>query len=328
MELNSDSLTIINQDQSFETVQTVIGSILEMIDDYQWTIGGILVFLRFRAAHIPLEKFTRPADGGWPAEFLAYLKEKTGYRPEQCNNIDELLHWNRLTFEAYVVLYDSKEITVWEKTNDPFTDYQYQAYLDMLTKNLASKLNGKTMWAYYTTAKVFPVSARASDRTWTFHYDTYQYHQLKHSVDDINSIDGADLIQTPVMQLEDFIVHDFKQTRQIRELMRLERENQRGYKWLLELPYELKLSDGDNEKVVIVFDRDVKNSYRWIFFSGAGLVSYYYNNSSKKIYLKGEKLYVGKVYVGHLPLMDQDEDVDKAIIQLSGKMKWVISGPE
>ena len=324
IKLADDTLSIINNDQSFETVQTVIGSILEMIDDYQWTIGSILVFIRFRAAHIPIERFDRPADKSWPEEFLIYLRKLTGgLRPEQCDIADELLHWNRLGFDKHVVLYDEKEITLWEKTDDPFTDFQYQKYLDMLTANLARKLNGKTMWAYYITAKAFPVSARAIDRTWTFHYDTYRYYQLKHENADVE--DAPNLIVTPSMQLEEFIENDIYKTVRIRAMMREERDKKQGYKWVLDVPYEFKIKVGDEQKTVIIFDESSANEDRGVIFAGADVV-YKSLFPNKQVRMSGNKLYIDDRYVGYIPLLEKDEYVDKAIFELSGKMKWSITG--
>lgn len=329
MQLADQTLSIINDDQSFETIQSIIGSILEMIDEYQWTIGGILVFLRFRAGHIPLVKFNRPADKSWPADFLNYLADRTNDNPERANQVDELLHWHRLVFDEIVVLYDEKEITVWEISDDHFTDYQYRQYLDMLTKNLSRKLNSKTMWAYYITALKFPVSARAKDRTWTFHFETYQYYQLNHGDDNDGGNENlSSLVVSPAMQLDEFLSMDISTTAEVRDMMKEMRNDQRGFRWGLELPDELPIYVGNERKVVIRFDKNTPDKNKEPFFAGAGKLFIGMLLRQNEFYLKGDKLFIGKDYVGHLPLMDKDSDVDRAIIQLADKMRWSVSGAE
>jgi hypothetical protein len=316
--IGNSALAVINEDQSIQTVSEVIQTILDDINQKQWMIGDILVFLRFRAEHAPLAEFGIPEGEIWPAELLGFLDQRH-FRIEQGVK-DEILHWQRLTFEDIIVLYDDNRVMIWQKTGGGFqTDKRFDDYLGHLSKMLSARLNGKTLWSYYITSHTYPTSKRIEDVSWTTHFDNRNLAAIRARNTEHNPYTPERLAQ---LQLEELVDSGLALSTLIREDIKREKQEERGYKWYLPLPHQLKIKVGEEEKIVIQFEFHVPYSIRYIFFNRVGATfGYLYLNN---VILHGNDLYFNKEKIGDLPLMDKDPDVDKAIIWLAGRMGWKI----
>ena len=318
----NDALAIINEDQSFDTVVAIIEGALDTIDGLQWYIGDILVFLRFRSGHAPVAEYELQSDEEWPPEFLELLRQKNlriehGYK-------DEMLHWHRMTLGKLVILYDQKQFLVWQKVEESFpTDQRFESYLDVLSGRLQSKLNGKTLWAYYITSHTYPDSTRLPHIAWTSHFEGRNLAAIKAR----NTPHSPYSVEKQAQMLLPELADDGKaKTTIIRKLIHKEKQKEQGFNWVLPAPrlFEICLKDSNETRVVIELFEDTTYLERKHFWSYIGVGFQWSPYPNQRIHLYGNELWWNGRQIGVIPLLDRDPMVDRVIIKLAGAMKWVI----
>lgn len=312
---------VINSDPSFDNVIAVIDSLLDKIDSYQWTIGGLLVFLRFKSQY----KQIKYIDGNHEAEFSQELMTWASSNKIKLENghRSDFLHWHRLDFRNYTILYDQQAAMIFEPIGETLTDTEFREYLDMITGRLRNKLDDRTAWAYYITALKFPESVRIPHKSWTYHYNVYNLMALKASSNGDNPSLTNDT-EYAIQLLDELENQGISTTTQVRNLIKQQQDLNNGYTWKMPLPDRLLLAIAGTTKAAIVFTRDATDDEKTIFMRSVGLLPMYGYTSEIEIILAGDSLLIGDRVVAHLPLLDQDKDADAAIIRLAAKMRWKI----
>jgi hypothetical protein len=162
-------LDALDKDPHWETQLTVISELLSLVNKAMWSLGYVLVFLRFRTEYEPMETFF------WdneiiPDEVHDFIADAYKARLDQGHREDFLL-WQSIRFDDFWILFAKDEIRIWEKATTPLTEAQYNDHISLIESELYSQLGNNKLYAYYRVGRLWNLREQHSDFSWTWYYE-------------------------------------------------------------------------------------------------------------------------------------------------------------
>lgn len=162
------NLLRLDEDPNWATTVDVVSGLLNIIDKAMWSIGYVLVFLRFRAEYHTVETF-QWNDKDIPDELHTFIREKYYVKMTDGRGQPFLL-WHSVRFGEFWLLFGPGEIRVWERQKVSFEEVQFMDHLSTLEKELYTQLGGNRLYPYYRTGRVWPPEQQYQDVSWSWHY--------------------------------------------------------------------------------------------------------------------------------------------------------------
>jgi hypothetical protein len=164
-----DYLDALDKDPHWETQLTVISELLSMVNKAMWSLGYILVFLRFRTEYDPRETFSWDGET-IPDELHDFIEDAYKVRLDQGHRENFLL-WHSIRFDDFWILFDKDQIRIWEKVTTPLTEAQFDDHISLIQRELYSQLGNNTLYTYYRVGRLFSPREQYPEFSWTWYYE-------------------------------------------------------------------------------------------------------------------------------------------------------------
>lgn len=228
-------LTRLDDDPNWESTVDIVSNLLHMINTAMWSIGYVLVFLRFRAQYHTV-KFFRWNDRDVPDEVHTFIRERYGVKLTDGIG-EEFLLWHSVRFEKFWLLLGPGEIRVWEKEPVGLEELQFLDHLSTIEKELFSQLGGNRLYPYYRTARVWGPERQYEDVSWTWHYAVTNYAASELEVTNLSTEKDWQILSDLVYQrAKELTGQGITSVAAVRGLITEKNDRKRGWVWATDIP--------------------------------------------------------------------------------------------
>lgn len=335
VELAKDILDQLDESPLIQTVEEVVGRLFATQNFSQWTIGNILVFMRYKPMFKTVDVLRWQGEPeNVPGHVLDSLAKLTGKRHINFPEPEEFVFWQVFKMgDIWVLKYSSQdnlphnEFRIWKRNEEVFErgDDDFDIYMRELEKRLRSVIEVKSLSSYYRTALCFPPSQQGRE-SWTFHYELVNLTSKQIP----SELSGEDRIREhrKLTRLELERRQQMGDTRveSVRATIADRSRRRRGFTWWLPPQKAFYIRDAVNQEIypVIEFYENVDPEITIAMLVYAGMLK---ANMPKVFHLTWdhEDLIDDRSGEKVARIVNQDKSgVAQALVTLSTKMGWKV----
>lgn len=238
----SEYLTGIS-DESIESVVSIIGELLAVMNSSQWVIGDLLNYIRSRVL-FDEEVFVSFDD-------LLFNKS---IKIDQLPEPTEFLYWQRFNLPSGdVILAANEDNRYWKYTVvKEQTDIDFKHYVNSLELILLEQIGSSSLWNYFRVAQAFPPSQRGAN-SWTWYLT-----KVQHAAIEIGDPSQRDTINEKARQIAAYDDgNGFNTVSHARAKLAVAKSERKGWRIDIDSPAVLYLNDGIRKYPIIEFKDEI-----------------------------------------------------------------------
>lgn len=236
LSLEDDKLTRqviyqLDQDPTFDMVETLIGQFTHIRDLTKWMIGDILFFLRFRANYETVKIF-QWNNSDLPDELAQYIRATYRVSKDDLPKKEPFLFFQVIRTERFWLLFDRDEIRVWQKLDRPdLDDRAFHNYIQVLSLRFSGYWAKETFFNCYRTSAALPDMSKRLGHPWSWFFEARNLTGGR--VDEgLSGIDHhlavAALMPGVIVELEE---NGHNYVSNVRGQIRVQNDQKNGFSW-------------------------------------------------------------------------------------------------